>query len=136
MNILLVDDEMDELQGLRIGLGVRGYEVIESLSAEQALEHLKNTRVKIGMVITDYVLPDMNGIELVKAIRAKDQLLPIILMTGHQEKDLYAEALHSGCDGYIEKPFTLDELMDEVEKAKRTVNIGVNFSRNNGSRAG
>jgi two-component system KDP operon response regulator KdpE len=134
MNILLVDDEMEELRGLRMGLGVRGYQVHETLSAEQAMECLENAKVKIDMVITDYVLPDMNGMELVKAIRAKDQILPIILMTGRQEEALDVEALHGGCDGYIEKPFTLDELMDEVERIKRTVNTRVEGSGAHGPR--
>lgn len=134
MNILLVDDEMDQLHGLRIGLRSRGYQVLETLSAEQAMERLKNAKTKIDMVITDYMLPGMDGIELVKVIRKNNKILPIILMTGHGEKNLVVDALRSGCDGYIEKPFTLDELMDEVERIKIAVTTRVHGSGVHGSR--
>ena len=121
MNILFVDDEMDQLQGLRIGMRSRGYHVLETLTAEQAMEHLKNTKIKIDMVVIDYILPGMDGMEFVRAIRKKDKILPIIFMTGYGRENLDVDAFRSGCNGYIEKPFTLDELIIEIKRIKNAM---------------
>ena len=65
------------------------------------------------------MMPVMNGIELVEIVREGHPTLPVILMTAYGHKELPALALRSKCDGYIEKPFTLDQLIQEVEKAKQ-----------------
>ena len=134
MNILLVDDEMDQLQSLRIGLRARGHRVLETLTAEQAIVHLTSNDVEFDMVITDYLLPGMDGLDLVRAIRADNNILPIILMTAHGEKDLFIEAFRCGCDSYIEKPFGLDELTGEIERVKIAEAIERGHSGGHGSK--
>ncbi|MBW2095518.1 MAG: response regulator [Deltaproteobacteria bacterium] len=118
MNILLVDDEMDQLQSLRIGLRAKGHHVLETSSAEEAIRYLANNEMEVHLVITDYLLPGMNGLDVVKAIRKNNKILPIILMTAYGENNLFIEAFRSGCDSYIEKPFAMDELMGEIERVK------------------
>jgi len=120
MNILVVDDDSVQLQTLRRGLRNKGYRVLEALSAEEALNRFTlSTVAKIDLVLSDYLMPGMNGIELLKKIREHYGPLPVILMTAYGEKDLVIEALRNRCDSFIEKPFTLDQLMQEIERVKK-----------------
>ena len=69
VNLLVVDDEKDQLESLRRGLRSKGYRVLEALAAGEALEHLKRKDNEIGMVLLDYAMPGMNGMELLENIR-------------------------------------------------------------------
>jgi len=117
MNILIVDDEKVQLESLKRGLGSKGHMVAEAFSAEDALIHLSNG-AKIDLVITDYAMPGMNGLELLKKVRENHGNLPVIMMTAYGEKSLVIDALRNRCDCFIEKPFTLDQLMREIERAR------------------
>lgn len=117
MNVLVVDDEMVQIESLRRGLRSKGMKVVEALSGEEALSKLK-TEKEVDMVLTDYAMPGMNGIDLLKKIRESNAGLPVIMMTAYGEKDLIIDALRHRCDSFIQKPFTLDELMTELERAK------------------
>lgn len=119
MNILIVDDEMDQLRSLKLGLRSRGFSIHATFNAEAAIGYLgRNSDSDVDMVITDYLLPGMDGLDLVRAIRARDRIVPIILMTAYGEKDLLLEAFKAGCDSVIEKPFALCELLKEIERVK------------------
>ena len=116
MNILVVDDERFQLQGLRLVLRSWGYGVLEALSAVDALNLLESHRSEVDLVITDYSMPVMDGIELLKAIRARIEGTPVILMTAYGNKDLILEALRLRFDGFIEKPVSTDDLKREIER--------------------
>ncbi|MFH1625138.1 MAG: response regulator [Pseudomonadota bacterium] len=117
-NILVVDDEAVQVESLRRGLRSKGYQVLEAMSAEEALVQLEVNSDKIDIVLTDYLMPGKNGMDLLKAIRKTYGSLPVIIMTAYGEKDVIIEALRNRCDSFIEKPFTLDQLMEEIERAK------------------
>ena len=120
MHILVVDDDRLQLETLRRGLRTKGYQVLEALSAEEALARFSHSNMnKIDLVLSDYVMPGLNGIELLKRIRENHGSLPVILMTAYGEKDLVIEALRNRCDSFIEKPFTLDQLMQEIERVTK-----------------
>jgi CheY-like chemotaxis protein len=120
MKILVVDDDMVQLESLRRGLRSKGYQVLEALSAEDALNRITHSHTnKIDLVLSDYLMPGMNGIELLKKIREDYGPLPVILMTAYGEKDLIIEALHNRCNSFIEKPFTLEQLMQEIERVTK-----------------
>ncbi len=114
--ILIVDDEAEQLDSLRVGLKSSGFKVFEALNAEDALKLLNHGPEKIDIVITDYAMPGMNGMELLKKLREKNKTLPVILMTAYSKKDLVIDALRNSCDGFIEKPFTLDQLLKEIDR--------------------
>ncbi len=116
MNILVVDDEAEQLDSLRVGLKSRGFKVFEALNAEDALKRLNHGHEKIDIVITDYAMPGMNGMELLKKLREKNKTLPVILMTAYGKKDLVIDALRNSCNSFIEKPFTLDQLLKEIDR--------------------
>ncbi len=115
MNILVVDDERDQLESLRRGLRSRHYQTVEAINACEAINALKSG-TSIDLVITDYAMPETNGMELLEQIREKRFDLPVIMMTAYGDKHLVVRALRNHCSGYIEKPFTLDQLLDEIQK--------------------
>ncbi len=117
MNIMVVDDERVQVESLRRGLRSRRFGVVEALNGEEAVEHLNDENGSIDMVITDYAMPGMNGMDLLRSIREKDRYLPVIMMTAYGEKDLVIDAMRNHCDSFIEKPFTLDDLMNEIDRA-------------------
>ena len=118
MTILVVDDEKDQLKSLNLGLRRKGYSVLEASNAEDALRLLDNSRNGIDMVLTDYAMSGTNGMELLKKIREERGLLPVIMMTAHGEKGLVIDALRNRCDSFIEKPFTLEQLLQEIKRTK------------------
>ena len=120
MNILVVEDDKVQLESLRRGLRNKGHQVLEALSAEEALNRFTHSNMtKIDLVLSDYVMPGLNGIELLKRIRENHGSLPVILMTAYGEKDLVIEALRNRCDSFLEKPFTLDQLIQEIERVTK-----------------
>lgn len=111
--ILIVDDKRVQLKTLRRGLRTRGYRVVEAISGQAALD-LLDQDTQIDLVLTDYAMPAMNGIELLQKIRATNKTIPVILMTAYGDKDLVVEAMHHRCNGFIDKPFDMDELLNEI----------------------
>jgi CheY-like chemotaxis protein len=117
MNILVVDNNAVWLETLKRGLKISGHEVMEAISANEALMNLSNpNKPGIDLVLTDYVMAEMNGIELLKEIRMNYGLLPVIIMTAYAENSLLIEGFRNHCNGFIEKSSTLDQLMQEIKK--------------------
>ncbi len=121
MNIMVVDDESVQVETLSRGLKSKGYHIQEASNSEEALGYLNDNHKKIDMVITDYAMPGMDGMELLRKIRENHKSLPVIMMTAYGEKNLIIDALRNRCDSFIEKPFTLDQLIDEIERAQVTL---------------
>jgi two-component system NtrC family response regulator len=113
--VLIVDDEKNYTAVLSVVLEEEGYEVLTANSAEEALEILNQTGV--DLVLTDLKMPGMDGIELLAHIKAKDQDLPVILMTAHGTVDKAVAAMHKGAYTFIQKPFENDRLVIFVQKA-------------------
>ncbi|MCG2777518.1 MAG: response regulator [Desulfobacterales bacterium] len=119
MNILVVDDEKVQIETLRRALRSKGYQVFEALNAIEALDQLESMTYRIDMVLTDYIMPGKDGIELLKKIREKYGELPVIIMTAYGEKEMLIDALRNRCDGFIEKPFNVDQLIGEIERVMK-----------------
>ncbi|WP_448382159.1 response regulator [Desulfosoma sp.] len=119
--ILIVDDDPWQIRSLKIGLQNKGYHVIVASDGQEALHHVEEAsdqpETVIDVVVTDYSMPGKNGMDLLRRIREKMPTLPVILMTAYGEKALVVEALRHQCDGFLEKPFPLDELIREMERA-------------------
>lgn len=117
MNILIVDDDLTQLETLRRGLRSKGYNVFEASNGMEALNILNDTKKnKIDLILADYVMPEMNGIELLEKIREKSNLLPVIIMTAFVKNNLLVEVMRFNCRTVIEKPFTLNHLHSEIQK--------------------
>jgi len=117
-SILLVDDEPALLHGIGRYLTGLGHEVTSAANGREAIEALARTTPDV--LITDINMPDMDGIELLNALRARESRLPVIAMSGggHFDKRLLlASARMLGAVFTLEKPFELDELRRLVEQA-------------------
>ena len=121
VNILVVDDEVVQIETLSRGLKRQGYKVDHALNGKEALKKIQNKLTKVDMVLTDYAMPGMNGLSLLKNIRKSGRKLPVIMMTAYGDKEIIIDALRNRCDSFIEKPFTLEQLMEETERALSNV---------------
>ena len=120
MNILVVDNNAVWLETLKRGLNINGHEVMEAMSANEALMNLGNPDTSdIDLVLTDCVMTEMNGIELLKEIRKNFGSLPVVIMTAYVEKVLLIDAFRNHCNDFIEKSFTLEQLMQKIKKVMK-----------------
>ena len=116
MHILILDDEKTEIETLARGLRVKGYTTTGMLHAKDALALLEDPNNAIDMVITDYIMEDMDGLEFLEAVRKRSRALPIILVTAYASKEILVEAMRKKCSGFLEKPFTLEQLCREIQR--------------------
>jgi len=111
-----VDDEPQITRVLRTSLNAQGYEIRAANDGETALEIAKD--FVPDLVITDLAMPRMNGIELCRRLRQTSQV-PIIVLSVRGEERSKVEALDSGADDYITKPFSTGELLARIRAALR-----------------
>jgi two-component system KDP operon response regulator KdpE len=114
--VLVVDDEPQILRGLGTNLRARGYEVETAGDGEQALEVAARERPDV--VILDLGLPGIDGVDVIRGLRAWTQIPIIVLSARDQERDK-VEALDAGADDYVSKPFGMDELLARLRAAER-----------------
>jgi two-component system, OmpR family, KDP operon response regulator KdpE len=114
--VLVVDDEPQITRVLRTVLSSQGYQVQTAAEGEAALSSFSEFRPEL--VITDLYMPHMDGVELCKRIRAMSSV-PIIVLSVKGEERTKVEALDSGADDYVTKPFGIDELLARVRAALR-----------------
>ncbi len=116
MHILIVADEAEEIATLKRGLRIKGHSVIEAAGAREAVHVLARNRKGIDMVLTDYFMPDTSGIELLKTVRTNYGQLPVVLITASGRQEQLTDDLRSGCNGFLEKPFSPEQLQTEIER--------------------
>jgi DNA-binding NtrC family response regulator len=120
MNVLVVDDEKAILELTSLMLKSMGLEPITADSAERALDILNDK--DIGFVITDFMMPKMNGADLIKEIKARHITIPIVVMSGVGSVDDAVELLRLGADDFLSKPIRRDMLAARlghvIEKAR------------------
>jgi two-component system KDP operon response regulator KdpE len=114
--VLVVDDEPQITRVLRTVLSSQGYQVRTAAEGEAALASFSEFRPEL--VITDLFMPHMDGLELCRRIRSMSTV-PIIVLSVKGEERSKVEALDSGADDYVTKPFGIDELMARVRAALR-----------------
>jgi two-component system KDP operon response regulator KdpE len=117
-HILVVDDEPQITRVLRTTLSTHGYELRVANDGDAALDVMKDWPP--DLVITDLSMPNMTGIELCRKIRTRSQI-PIIVLSVKGEERTKIEALDSGADDYITKPFSMNELLARVRAHLRRV---------------
>jgi DNA-binding response OmpR family regulator len=113
--IIVVDDEMGICQNVEKILAKSKYEVVHAQSAEEALERM--ARESFSLLISDIVMPEMNGLELLKLVKKEWPLTKAIMMTAYASTDTAMKAIRLGALDYIPKPFTPGELRETVRKA-------------------
>jgi signal transduction histidine kinase len=115
--ILVVDDEEPVREMVSKIINLIGHEVVTIGSGKEALEILKNEPFSI--LITDIKMPEMDGFELMKAVRNQFQDIYIICMTAHGGSYTYTDVVGAGAKDYITKPFTIDEMRAKLNRVVR-----------------
>jgi two-component system, OmpR family, KDP operon response regulator KdpE len=114
--VLVIDDEPQILRALRINLRARQYEVDTALTGGQALQQA--AQHPPDLVILDLGLPDMDGVDVIAGLRGWTDA-PIIVLSGRADSTDKVEALDTGADDYVTKPFGMDELLARMRAAVR-----------------
>ena len=116
LKILIVDDEPPIRKLLRMGLTTQGYQILEATNGKTALELLGE---EPDLVILDLGLPDIPGHELLRMIRARNEGVPIVVLSSRGDEAGKVQALDFGADDYVTKPFGMDELLARMRAALR-----------------
>lgn len=119
MKILVVDDEKDISEVLYQGFLAGGYDCKTANSGCEAISIVP--RFKPEIVIADYHMPEMNGIELLKFIHEQFEGIRIILLTGHAELEIAIDAVNLGACAFFRKPLDLNEILTTVGRIFREV---------------
>jgi two-component system, OmpR family, KDP operon response regulator KdpE len=116
LRILVVDDEPPIRKLLRMGLSTQGYETLEAPNGKTALELLAQNP---DLIILDLGLPDMQGLDLLRVMRARNDAVPILVLSSRGDEAGKVQALDLGADDYVTKPFGMDELLARLRAALR-----------------
>lgn len=116
ITILYVEDNADNRTLVRRIVVSQNYSLLEAVNAAQALDILKNTRP--DLILMDINLPEMDGYTLTAKIKSMPgfERVPILALTANVMRGDKEKTLEAGCDGYIQKPLDVDQLIREVER--------------------
>ena len=113
MHILIVEDEGGIVQFLKQGLQEEGYQITTAADGSKGFELVQEQ--KFDLILLDWMLPKINGLDLCKAIRVKDHFTPIIFLTAKDTVQETIEGLKAGANDYIKKPFSFEELVERIK---------------------
>lgn len=140
IKILVAEDDLDLNRFVSSVLRNNGYEVISSFNGEEAYSYYENG--KVDLLLTDIMMPKMNGFELAEKVRASNKDLPIIFTTAKDDKQSKMLGFNIGIDEYVTKPFDMDILLMKIKailrrakiEAGKEISIG-NFTMNSEERS-
>jgi two-component system KDP operon response regulator KdpE len=116
IKVLVIDDEPPIRKLLRMGLSTQGYDILEASNGKLALEKLAEGP---ALIILDLGLPDIGGHDLLRMIRARNESVPIVVLSSRGDEAGKVQALDLGADDYLTKPFGMDELLARMRAALR-----------------
>jgi len=116
LKVLVIDDEPPIRKLLRMGLSTQGYDILEASNGKLALEKLAEGP---ALIILDLGLPDIQGHDLLRMIRARNDRVPIVVLSSRGDEAGKVQALDLGADDYLTKPFGMDELLARMRAALR-----------------
>ena len=115
--LLVVDDEPPIRRLLRTSLGPQGYRVLEAATGRGALDSLAREAPEV--VLLDLGLPDLDGLEVIRRVRASGSRVPVVVLSSRGDERGKVEALDLGADDYVTKPFGMAELVARIRTALR-----------------
>ncbi|MFZ7943858.1 MULTISPECIES: response regulator transcription factor [Bacillaceae] len=119
--ILVVEDEKQIAKILKIELEFEGYEVVIAYDGKAGLQAALNDQ--LDLILLDVMLPEMNGIEVLRKIRVENNMLPVILLTARNMTMDKVTGLDQGANDYITKPFELEEVLARIRSCLRQNSI-------------
>jgi len=117
--VLVVDDE-DVVRGVaaRI-LGSHGFDVILANDGREGVARFSESRDEIVAILMDLTMPQMDGVDAFREIRALDEQIPVLLMSGYNEQDAVMRFAGKGLAGFLQKPFTVEMLRERLMSVLR-----------------
>ena len=114
--ILIIDDESEVREVLRLHLESANYNVIEATDGEEGVNMMKSgsNLLQVGMIICDIRIPKVNGIEAIDFLKKNAPSIPIIVVTGYPDSDLAVSLLKKGVKDYMVKPIEKAKLLEKV----------------------
>ena len=112
--VLIVDDDKDIVTIVSTILGGRGWDIKAAYNGREALEAV--TASKPDIILLDIMMPEMNGIEVLKRIKKIDTDARIIMITAFGDVESYLDSMELGAYEYINKPFETDELLEMIDR--------------------
>jgi two-component system, chemotaxis family, chemotaxis protein CheY len=114
---MVVDDSRTMRTILSRALAEAGFEVHQEANGRDALDYLQRDGASLRLVLVDWNMPEMTGLEFVRAVRSRPEFLRVrlLMVTTETEIEQMARALAAGADEYLMKPFTVDALKDKLE---------------------
>jgi two-component system response regulator MprA len=122
--ILVIDDEENIIDLIKLGLKYEGFEVEAASEGEEGIAAAQRTNPIF--IILDWMLPDMDGLEVCRRLRSNPttRAIPILLLTAKDEVGSRVEGLNTGADDYLAKPFNFEELVARIRAILRRLNYG------------
>jgi DNA-binding response OmpR family regulator len=115
--VLLVDDDATIRRTLGVGLELEGFSVVPASGGRAALEAVE--RVRPAAMLLDLTMPDLDGIEVLRRLRAAGEEVPVCVLSGRDDVDDRVQGLESGADDYVVKPFALEEVVARLHALLR-----------------
>jgi two-component system alkaline phosphatase synthesis response regulator PhoP len=113
-SILLVEDEENLHEALKLNLELEGYEITSAFTGSEALQKIQSEY--FDLIILDVMLPDVDGISITETIRVQNNQVPILILSAKNTSSDRVLGLKKGADDYLTKPFNLEELLLRVQK--------------------
>lgn len=113
--ILVIDDQLSEVKMINMMLEQAGYEIVYIHNGKDGIK--KAIKEDFDLVLTDMVMPDIDGMRVLREVKKSKPHLPVIMMTGHASVKTAVQAMKLGAHHYLEKGFTPLELISEIESA-------------------
>lgn len=110
--ILVVDDEIDFLQLLKVRLEANNYDVITAMNGKEALDKYK--KEKPDALMLDIMMPEVNGLEVLKSIREQDKRIPVFIITAFSNEERFRVANQFNASGFIMKTNDLQKEIDNI----------------------
>ena len=122
--VLVIDDEESIIDLIKLGLKYEGFEVVAASDGEEGVAAAQRTNPIF--IILDWMLPDMDGLEVCRRLRSNPTThnIPILLLTAKDEVGSRVEGLNTGADDYLTKPFSFEELVARIRAILRRLNHG------------
>lgn len=121
-NILLVEDEENLHEAIKLNLDIEGYNVTSAYEGKDAI--VKSKEKKFDLIILDVMLPDVNGFDICETIRLNDSQTPILFLTAKSDSEDKIKGLSIGGDDYLTKPFNIEEFLLRIKLLiKRSSNV-------------
>jgi two-component system alkaline phosphatase synthesis response regulator PhoP len=124
-SILLVEDEVNLHDALKLNLSIEGYEVASAFDGPEALKRIENAH--FDLIILDIMLPGVDGFSITEIVRLNNNQTPILILSAKNTSANKVQGLKIGADDYMTKPFNLEELLLRVAKLIQKSNAGTSI---------